>query len=353
MVTARVVGQAVAAGPAELPAEAIRQIEAAVAEEMSKQGIPGMSVAVGVNGRLVWSKGFGLADVENDVPVTSETMFRLASISKPVTAVAVMKLVEEGRLDLDWPIQEYCPTFPDKPWPVTVRQLLGHLSGVRHYSDAEDQDEVRTYAGVVDGLSKFAKDPLCHEPGKAYTYTTYGYTVLGCAVEGASGKSYETFVLENVWTKAGATTARAEDRLAVIPHRAAGYSLRRGVLGKANFYDNSYKLPGGGWISTASDLVRFADALFVNGDLLARETVEAILTPLKTSDGASTDYGLGWSVEVQEGERLAWHSGGQNGVTTRLMYLPERRAVVAVMCNLGSVRLQDLVKRIGRIAAPR
>jgi CubicO group peptidase (beta-lactamase class C family) len=319
---------------------------------MTRQGIPGMSVAVGVNGRLVWSKGFGFADLENEVPATAETMYRLASISKPVTAAAVMKLVEEGRLDLDWPIQEYCAAFPDKPWPVTARELLGHTAGVRHYSGAEENDEVRTYAGVVDGLSKVAADPLCHPPGAAYTYTTYGYNVLGCAIEGASGKSYEQFVQESVWKPSGATTARAEDRFAVIPRRAAGYS-RRGperVLRKSDFYDNSYKLPGGGWMAAVPDLVRFANALFLQGTLLSRDSVAAILTPQKTADGTSTDYGFGWSVEVQEGERLAWHSGGQEGVATRLMYFPERRVVVAVMCNLQGAQTHPLVKRIGRIA---
>ena len=174
---------------AELPAETIEKIEAAVSAQMARDHVPGASVAVAVGERVVYANGFGLSDLENSVPAKASTVYRLASISKPITATAVMQLVERGKLDLDAPIQKDCPAFPEKRWGITLRQLLGHLGGVRHYGSPGEMRSTRHYTDVVTPLAMFKDDPLLHEPGTAYSYTTFGYNLIGCAVEGASGKS--------------------------------------------------------------------------------------------------------------------------------------------------------------------
>src|SRR5262249_35383742 len=185
-----------------LGADKHERIEKAISAQMSRLGIPGLSVAVVVDHKLQWSNGYGLADVENFVPAKAMTAYRLGSISKPITAAAVMQLVERGKLDLDAPIQKYCPAVPKKPWPGTVRELLGHLSGVRPYK-GEEFASTRHYNGVLEGLEMFKDDPLLFEPGTKYSYTTHGYAVLGCAVEGASGIRFEEYVRDNVFKPAG------------------------------------------------------------------------------------------------------------------------------------------------------
>lgn len=261
-----------AAQQTTLPPEKVRQIEALVAAEMSKQKIPGLTVAVAADRRVRWSAGFGMQDIENAVAARPATVYRLGSISKPITAVAVMQLYERGKIDLDAPVQKYCPAFPEKQWPVTTRQLLGHLSGIRHYKSDEEFNSTRLYASITEGLSMFKDDPLLFEPGTKYSYTTHGYSVLGCVVEGAAGQRFADYVSENVFKPASMEHARVDSVADIIPNRAQGYRITdKGVLTNSPLADNSYKVPGGGFVSTAEDLARFAVALQTDR-LLKRET---------------------------------------------------------------------------------
>ncbi|HEX8500494.1 MAG TPA: serine hydrolase domain-containing protein [Pyrinomonadaceae bacterium] len=335
--------------PASLPAEKIKQIEALVAAEMARQKIPGMSVAVVSGGQPRWSNGYGVQDVENNVPAKASTVYRLGSISKPITAVAVMQLFERGRLDLDAPVQKYCPAFPEKQWPVTTRLLLGHLAGVRHYKSDEEFNSTRFYASVTEGLAMFKDDPLLFEPGTKYNYTTHGYSVLGCVVEGASGQKFADFVRENVFKPAGMERIRVDSVADIIPGRAQGYrTTDKGELTNSPLADNSYKVPGGGFVSTAEDLARFAAALQA-GRLLKRETAELMYTKQKTKDGKETAYGLGWGVGERNGRRTVGHSGGQQRVSTFLHTQPDLGVAVVLMSNLENARLGDLAQQIGDV----
>ncbi|MCA1618570.1 MAG: beta-lactamase family protein [Acidobacteria bacterium] len=277
-------------------------------------------------------------------------VYRLGSISKPITAVAVMQLFERGRLDLDAPVRKYCPAFPEKQWPVTTRQVLGHLSGIRHYKSDEEFNSARFYATVTDGLAMFKDDPLLHEPGARYTYTTHGYSVLGCVVEGASGQRFADFVRENVFAPAGMERIRVDSVADIIKGRAQGYRITdKGGLTNSPLADNSYKVPGGGFVSTAEDLAKFAAALQA-GRLLKRETSELMYARQKTNDGKETSYGLGWGVGVRpNGQRAVGHSGGQQRVSTFLHMQPEQGLAVVLMSNLEGARLGDLSQQIGDI----
>lgn len=335
---------------AALPAEKVKQIEALVGAEMSKQKIPGLTLAV-VSGRQVrWSAGFGMQDIENNLAARAATVYRLGSISKPITAVAVMQLFERGRLDLDAPVQKYCPAFPEKQWPVTTRQVLGHLAGIRHYKSDEEFNSTRFYANVAEGLNMFKDDPLLSEPGTKYNYTTHGYSVLGCVVEGASGQKFADFVAENVFKPAAMERIRVDSVADIIPNRAQGYRITdKGVLTNSPLADNSYKVPGGGFVSTAEDLARFAVALQTD-KLLKRETLELMYAPQKLKDGKETSYGLGWSVSKRpDGARAIGHSGGQQRISTFLGMQPEQGLAVVIMSNLEGARLGDLAQRVGDI----
>ncbi len=333
-----------------LAPEKVRQIEALVATEMAKQRIPGLTVAVVTDRQVRWTAGFGMQDLENNVPARTSTVYRLGSISKPITAVAVMQLFERGRLDLDAPVQKYCPAFPVKQWPVTTRQVLGHLAGIRHYKSDEEFNSTRFYASITEGLSMFKDDPLLFEPGTKYNYTTHGYTVLGCVVEGASGQKYADFVRENVFRPAGMERIRVDSVSDLIPNRAQGYRVtEKGELINSPLADNSYKVPGGGFVSTAEDLARLAVALQTD-KLLKRETLELMYAPQKTKDGKETAYGLGWGVSKRaNGQRIVGHSGAQQRVSTILQMQPEQGLAVVVMSNLEGARLGELAAQIGDI----
>jgi serine beta-lactamase-like protein LACTB, mitochondrial len=341
-----------AQSPAPLPADKLEKIEKAISTEMSRWGIPGLSAALVLDHKLRWSAGYGLADVENCVPAKATTAYRLASISKPITAAAVMQLAERGKLDLDSPIQKYCPAFPKKQWPVTARSLLGHLSGVRHYKDAAERGSTRHYNSVIEGLDMFKDDPLLFEPGTRYEYTTHGYAVLGGAVEGASGMKFEDFVRQNVFKPAEMDRIRVDNVADIIPNRAQGYTrTKTGELHNSLLADSSYKIPGGGFIATVEDLAKFAIAM-QTGTLVKKETLQQMWTSMKTRDGKPTGYGMGWCVGDRKGMKEVFHSGGQQRVTTYLYMIPEKGLAVVLMTNLEKVGrgLADLSRQIADIA---
>jgi CubicO group peptidase (beta-lactamase class C family) len=340
-------------GRADLPRPTLEKIERLIAEEMARQEIPGLSVAVVVEGELRGSRGYGFADLENFVPAKASTVYRLASISKPITAVAALQLAEGGKLDLDADIRKYVPSFPEKPWPVTARQLLGHLGGIRHYRGSEEVASTRRYAGVTEALAIFRDDPLLQEPGTKYTYTTYGYNLLGGAVESAAGMKFMDYLRERIFRPAGMDRIRDDDQQALIPNRAQGYrKTPEGDLRNSILADVSNKIPGGGLCSTVEDLARFAIAV-QKGTLLSAESTERMFTRQKTKDGQETRYGLGWSIDERDGRKEVTHGGGQPRVATFLYMLPQERCAVALMTNLEGARLPDLARRIADAALGR
>ena len=301
---------------------------------MTRTLAPGVSIAVSRDGRLLWSEGIGCADLELDVPVSTATRFRIGSVSKPLAAAALGSLVEEGRLDLDAPIQRYVPDFPVKAWPITPRQLAGHLAGVRHYEAGEF--EIRDhYDTVRKGLVIFEKDALLFQPGTDFSYSTYGFNLLSAVIEGAAGEPFLAVMEERVFAPAGMHETSADDPAAIVPNRARCYTrtAETGKILNAGFVDNSYKWAGGGFVSTPEDLVAFANAL-LDGRLLKPETVRLLWTSQKTSDGKETEYGMGWGVDKDsKGRARVRHSGGAQGGTANLIIYPAEHLVVAMVVN--------------------
>ena len=300
---------------------------------VTSRRLPGLSVAVAVDGEIVWSEGFGYADVENRVPVTPVTRFRIASISKPVTAAALGLLIEQGRLDLDAPVQRYVPGFPQKPWPITTRQLAGHLAGIRHYNGREFYSATR-YPNVTAALDVFDDDSLIHQPGSRYAYSSYGWNLVSAVIEGAAQESFLRYMHDRVFVPLGLRHTVAEHPDSIIPFRARFYERGRdGNLLNAPYVDNSVKWAGGGFLSTAEDLVRFGSAHLEPGFLKA-ETLRLLHTSQKTNDGRETGYGIGWSVgRDSTGRRTIGHSGGAVGGNTYLLLFPDQRVVVALLAN--------------------
>ena len=337
----------------DLSPEKRREIEKAVASFMSANSVPGVGAAVVLDSEPAWSAGFGMADLENYSPATSSTLFRLGSISKPITATAILQLWERGKLDLDAPVQKYCPAFPQKEWPITSRELLGHLGGIRHYNpDGKGdipEDSARHFSSMVESLQIFANDPLVAKPGTKFNYSTYGYTLLGCVLEGAASEKYMDYVRKNIFQPAGMAQTRDDDFFAIVPHRTRWYHKdKSGVVHNAGVLDSSYKIPGGGLVSSADDMARFEAAVLAD-KLLKRSTRDLMWTPLKTADGKANGYALGWGTADKFGVHAAGHTGGQQGTDTAFVIVPERRIGVVVLANMDNVDSNRLAEEILKI----
>ena len=303
---------------------------------------PGMSVAVAIDSKVVWAEGFGFADLEQCVLVTPKTKFRIGSTSKPLTSAGAALLYEQNRLDLDAPIQRYVPSFPDKGFPITTRQLLGHLGGIRGYTAADgDKENIEPYHSVTESLKRFEDDPLVAPPGTKWQYSAYGYVLASAAIEGASGQDFLSFMHDKVFQPLGMSDTLADENDRIIPNRSRWYQLAAdGTYRNSPYADLSYKWAAGGFLATAVDLVRFGSAILKPG-FLRESTLKMVLSPQETSGGTKTKYGLGWEIhEDGDGgpERRFQHSGGVAGSSSFLIIYPDRKVVIAWLLNSDDFR---------------
>ena len=294
-------------------------------------GAPGLSVAVGLGDSLVWSAGFGLADVENEVPARGNTVYRIASISKTFGATAVLQLVDRGLVGLDDPITRYVPSFAH---PVTLRQILTHTSGIRHYG-RDRSNTMERFESLAPAIEVFRRDPLEFEPGTDVRYSTYAFNLLAGVPETALGVGLEAYLREHVLEPAGLTQTHLEYAERIVPHRARGYVLEGGELRNVEYADLSMKWLGGGMISSAEDLVRYAVAL-ARGQLVSPEALRLMNTPGALRDGTPIEYSLGWETSVDAGgRRHADKYGSGAGVSAYLLRVPEDGFTLALLVNLG------------------
>ncbi|MBA3786531.1 MAG: beta-lactamase family protein [Acidobacteria bacterium] len=338
----------------KLPAAKVEKIETAITAWMTQNKAPALSVAIVTDNQMSFSKGYGLADVENNVAMRSDTAYRLASIGKSIAAIAVMQLVERGKIDLNAPINKYCAAYPEsqalkdapvKKFSITVRQLLVHQSGVRH-NKPEEVLSTKHYNNITEAVGSFKDDPLVIEPGTKYSYSTPGYTLLGCAIESASGVSYIDYLRENIFKPAGMTRTFVDDVYAIIPNRARGYrKTEKGEIINAPLHDTSIKIPGGGLVSTAEDLAKFATAVNTN-QLVKPETLAQMWTKPKTSDGKEQGYAMGFLINDRDGLLRVFNDGSQAGTRTYLFLMPKQNLAIALMTNLERAYCEELVPKI-------
>ena len=317
-------------------AEAGRQI---IRPRLTEQNLPGLSVAVGVGDDIVWAEGFGWADIETHAPVAPDTRFRIGHASKSLTSAAVGLLLEKRLLRLDAEIQTYVPAFPAKQWPVTLRQVMGHVGGVRHYRDTEwgDKPTVRCER-ASDGLQFFASDPLLFEPGTQYRYSTYGWVLVSAAVEAAAHEPFFDFMRRQVFTPLGMADTAADFPSEHVPNRSTSY-YRQLERERTSDVDYSCFAGAGAFLSTPSDLVRFGMALG-RGKFLQSDTVRMLQSPQQLLSGEETSYGLGWMLDTVDlaGEpaRLVSHASRTiEGASTSFLTFPDRGLFVTVMANIS------------------
>ena len=332
--SAAAVPSAAAASPSARYAAAVEESRQLARALVAGDNVPGLSVAVAVDGKIVWAEGFGWADVESRTPVTPQTRFRLGALSKPLTAFAAALLHDRGRLDLDAPIQRYVPAYPAKKWTVTTRQLMGDVAGVhRIRGDNNDAMPVEHCASINEAVALLVEDPLLFEPGTEHRYSIWGWVLVSAVVEGAAGEPFDRFMTRQVFEPLGMarTVVLETEGLDNVAHqgRRPDYSCAAGA---------------GAFLSTPTDLVRFGSAMLKPG-LLKAETIAAFETPTRLASGSSTTYALGWTVKsvplAGEPARIASHRGSPAGGTVSLITFPDRGVAIAAAANKTDARGVD------------
>jgi serine beta-lactamase-like protein LACTB, mitochondrial len=299
-----------------------------------KEGLhaPGLSLTVAAGGKIVWSVSCGYADVKSRRPVTARTRFRIGSVSKTLTATVLADYAESGRVDLDAAVDRYVD-FPSHSGAITLRRVAGHLAGIRHYESQAEAVNRRHFASVTATLALFAGDPLVAEPGSRFSYSSYGYDVIGAALERVSGSDFPSLVREAVLAPAHLR----ETTLATAPRaaRATFYELKdSGGVRVAPPIDLSDRLPAGGFLSTAEDLARFGIAL-TDGTLVGKETAAMMFRSQRTTAGEETGYGLGFEVHPSPFGLFVGHTGAVAGGTAALAIHVKTGTGLALTTNVG------------------
>ena len=317
-----------------------------VKNQMEKDKIPGLTIGF-IKDNEIWVKGFGYADLENKLPATSESSYRLASVTKTFTGTAIVQLLERGQMRLDEEIQTYVPYYPKQKWPVTVRQLLVHLGGGQTGSGIGPE-----YVSPREVVTRISKYPITNEPGVKFDYQTSGYNLLGSAIEEVSGKSFGDFLRENIWAPMGMKDTRMFNAKEVVPNAVQGYELVDGQIKKAPFVDVSSRFGGGGAIGTVPDMLRWAHNI-EHSRILSRSSLALMFTPVSDKRGrwAGIDdgvwyYTFGWQVFPVDGRYVFYNDGGQTGTNTMVLHIPSQNLTIAFACNLMTIDRMPYVQKL-------
>jgi D-alanyl-D-alanine carboxypeptidase len=341
------------AGPA-LAHAAPQAAAAASYDAVLKQAIkatgPGAAAVVVKDGKVVWRSAYGLSNVEKKVPLQPDSVFRLGSVTKQFTSMAIMMLVEQGKVGLQDPIDKYLPGYPMQGHVITVEHLLTHTSGIQSYTDIPGYMATKVQADltVPQLIDAFKNEPMQFAPGTRYRYNNSGYVLLGAIVEKASGQTYAAFIADHIFKPLGMTHSYYGTDEPKIARLAGGYS-EGDKLARPLSMTQPYS--AGSLLSTVDDLALWDAALYTE-KLVKRASLERIWTPYKLADGTTNGYGYGWQTAVLRGHRTMEHGGGIFGFSTYVLRLPDDRAYVAVLCNTDAPAAPpaDLAKRLGAIA---
>ena len=327
-----------------------KKVNSLIIDIIDSNNLPGLSVSVMKNGEIVYSKGFGYADIENKTQIIpSSTKFRIGSFSKTLTASALMKLVEDNKLNLDESIHTYVPEFPEKNWNFNLRQMGGHLSGIRHYKGNEFYIN-KNYENVIDALDIFKDDPLLHEPGTKYYYSTHAWTLVSAAIAKGSETPFLEYMYNNVFEPLGMKNTYAETRDLSIKNKVTYYKKDNyGNIKIEPEVNNSWKWAGGGFISTTEDIVNFLHSHSKSG-YLTDESLNILMNPQTIASAGTTNYGIGWRKRYgNNNEVLYGHTGGSVGGTTYAFIAIDYNVIVVITSNLSDASFGDLPNDIFEI----
>ncbi|PCI53239.1 MAG: hypothetical protein COB36_12400 [Alphaproteobacteria bacterium] len=350
---------AIPADYADIIFEANKNLDAAI----TANNFPAVSIAFGKGGKLIWARAAGFRDLDNKVPATLDTKFRIGSVSKAVTATTAARLFDEGVLDIDAPIKDLVPYYPQKDFDITTRQLMTHTAGIRHYGPClcfpfDEYSNQKHHDSVESAIGRFSKSPLLFEPGTDFSYSSYGFTLASAAMEGASGQSFDTLIETKLTAPLGMKNTMREGLAA--GDFAVPYAIKDGQYKKAYPVDSSNKTAGGGFLSTPTDLVLMTQAILMQDYVKPEIRDSLFFTPQKLASGEvnEQDYAFGWRSHLSTGtfgeERkiMISHHGGvaMGGIAFMIMY-PEHDMSIAITVNRqmnGVGELVDLVQAIAR-----
>ncbi len=299
--------------------------------EMKKRRIPGLALVVIKDGEIVKMQGYGIANLEHDTPVTPDTVFDLASVTKQFTATAIMSLVEDGKVKLDDPIIKYLPRSPRKWNGITVRHLLTHTAGLASLDDGFASLPGKIDYTTAEFFKSATEDPMSFAPGANYQYSDVGYFLLGMIIEKASGQRYGDFLAERFFKPLGMTSTSIDDQWAVVKNRAAGYTIRNGQIANIRRVQQVELLSHCGVFSTVRDLAKWDNALG-SGKVVKESSLAAMWTPVKLNNGSPYPYGFGWEIGAEQGHKTISHSGYTGTEYTRF---PDDKLTVIALTNLG------------------
>lgn len=308
--------------------------------ELSSKQIPGMSIAVVRGGRTLLARGYGVANLELSAPASEHTVYELASLTKPFTALAVMMLVEAGKISLEDHLSTYFPGAPPAWRNVSVEHLLRHTSGL---GDVFSIQELQSKSGFAwereyappDLLPLLFKTRIQSQPGEAWSYSNVGYYLLGWIIEKVAGEPYEAFLKHRIFDPLQMAETRRMDRRDIIPNRASGYSWENNTLRNAKFTSVTWAYSEGGLLSSASDLVR-ADAGLFGERLLKRTTLQRMWQPSRLGDGSLDNYGFGWNLGSDPRRRQIYHSGNKPGFASIIRHYIDESLTVVLLVNVDN-----------------
>ncbi|RPI68469.1 MAG: serine hydrolase [Ignavibacteriales bacterium] len=312
--------------------------------------VPSVSAGLSYDGKIIWIGTRGFSDIENNVQAADKSVYRIASVSKVITAVAIMQLVEQGKLKLDEDIRKYIPYYPTKKWKFTVRQLLSHTAGIRNYKSTGEFESKEYFQSTKETISYLAKDSLQFEPGTKFLYTTLSYNLLAAVIENVSGIPFPDYLQNNIFLPAGMNSTYPDFQRDIIPFRVKGYERNKyRKIQNAALADLSIKIPGGGLLSSVEDLLKFSDSL-LKGKLIKPSSLDSMIIPAKLKDGKSVNYGLGFAINMDKsGKKFMSHSGTGTGFSTLLLIYPEEKLASVHLINIRDRNLGEPAYDIAEI----
>ncbi len=318
-------------------------------EYYKSKNVPSISAGISIKNKIYWDDAVGLADIENHVPANRKTLYRIASISKVITAVAIMQLVEKNKIKLDDDPRKYIPYFPKKKWKFTIRQLLQHTSGIRTYKSGEF-NSTSYFHSTNEAVMYIANDSLVYKPGTKFLYTTLGYNLLAVIIENITGLTFPEYITKYIFLPCKMFSSQAEYQPQIVYNRARGYERNEfRELINAPLADLSIKYAGGGFISNTEDLLKFAEGL-LNGRLISRAFLDTMLVPTKLKN-VQLDSGLGFEINWDTDGRLYFgHLGGGTGFVSLLVIYPEYNLASVDLINLNDRNLGKPALDLANIA---
>ncbi|GHO80385.1 serine hydrolase [Ktedonobacter sp. SOSP1-85] len=326
----------------------LSEIDQIVHEEIDLHG-PGVAIAVVKDGKMIHSAGYGFANLEWSCPIELDTVFRLASVTKQFTAVAIMLLEKQGKLRLDDSITTYLPDYPTHGRTITITHLLNHTSGIKSYTALDKFFQEISKKDMLPGdvVAYFKDLPLEFEPGTRYAYNNSGYHLLGLVIEKITGMGYEQFIQQHIFQPLEMNRSYYMHNETIVPRRASGYERVGEVYRHAEYLSMSIPYAAGALGSTVEDLVRW-DAALREERLLDTATLERMYTPTRLADGRLEEYGLGFRVTEYAGNRLIGHGGGIPGFHTFIARFVDDQAMIVVLANAPEINVERITRKIAR-----